>query len=167
MADFINTITSKSAVRELRYPIATLTAFDDIISDVVTMNPWNCTPYQLRGEAQPGVRITKEHYIGRVLYQDAMGKVIGTITVNAPTQTGFIASMAAIEGNTELEGMIGGSAVRDPVTDKYSCTLRCHAASGDLYSVIFARDKIRVTSYKNDSVIDDLEIWADAIPALS
>ena len=39
MADFINTTTSKSAVRELRYPIATLAAFDAIISGVVATNP--------------------------------------------------------------------------------------------------------------------------------
>jgi hypothetical protein len=137
MADFINTIISKSAVRELRYPIASLAAFDSIISAVVTTNPWNCVPYQLRGEAQPGVGISKEYYIGKVLYQDGMGKVIGTITVKAPTQAGFTASLNAVEGNAELEGMIGGSAVRDTTTDKFSCTLRCNAASGDLYYVTF------------------------------
>jgi hypothetical protein len=167
MADFINTITSKSAVRELRNPIASLAAFDNIISAVVTTNPWNCVPYQFRGESQPGVGITREHYIGRVLYQDDMGKVIGTITVRAPTQAGLISSVNAIEGNAGLEGMIGGSAVRDAATDKYSCTLRCHAESGDLYYVTFARDRVRVTSYKNDSVIDVLESWADGISALS
>ena len=167
MADFINTITSKSAVRELRYPIASLAVFDGIISAILTTNPWNCIPYQFQGESQPGVVISKQHYIGKVQYQDGMGKVIGSITVNGPTQTGFTSTLNAIEGNVGFEGMIGGSAVRDETTDKYSCTLRCNAASGDLYYVTFARDRVRVTSYEDDSVLADLEVWADGISALS
>ncbi|MCL2459954.1 MAG: hypothetical protein FWF19_01150 [Euryarchaeota archaeon] len=167
MADFINTTTSKSAVRELRYPIATLAAFDAIISGVVATNPWNCVPYQFRGEAQPGVGVSKQSYTGKVLYQDDMGKVIGTITVKAPTQAGFTSSVLAIEENTGLEGMIGGIAARDASKDTYSCTLRCHSASGDLYYVTFTRDKVRVTSYEQDSVLADLESWADEISALS
>jgi len=167
MADFVNTITTKSAVRELRNQIASLAAFDDIISAILTTNPWNCIPYQYRGESQPGVVISKQHYIGKVQYQDNMGKVIGTITVHAPTQAKFTSAVNAVEENTNLENIIGGIAVRDPVTDKYSCTLRCNAASGDLYYVTFARDKIRVTSYDDDNVLYDLEIWADGISALS
>ena len=96
-----------------------------------------------------------------------MGKVIGTITVKAPTQAGFTSSVLAIEENTGLEGMIGGIAARDASKDTYSCTLRCHSASGDLYYVTFTRDKVRVTSYEQDSVLADLESWADEISALS
>lgn len=166
MADFITTSTTKSAIRELRNPIATLAEFDTIISAVITNNPWNCTPYQYNGESQPAVSVSKEQYTAKIQYQNSVGKVIGTITVQAPTKAGLTSAVGIVQGNQSLETAIGGIAAQNPTTDKYSCTLRCNAASGDLYYVAFSRDKIRVTSYEQDSVLDDLESWADSIPAL-
>ena len=166
MADFITTSTTKSALRELRNPIATLVGFDAIISAVLATNPWNCSPYQYKGEAQPAVSISKQQYTAKIQYQNNTGKVIGTVTVQSPTQTGLTSAVAIVQGDQDLETAIGGTAAQDPTTDKYSCTLRCNAASGDLYYVTFSRDKIRVTSYEQDSILDDLETWADGIPAL-
>ena len=166
MADFITTSTTKSATRELRNQIATLTEFDSIISGVIASNPWNCTPYQYRGESQPAVSISKEQYTAKIQYQNSTGKVIGTITVQAPTQAGLVSAVGIVQGDADLETAIGGVVAQDPTTDKYSCTLRCNAASGDLYYVTFSRDKIRVTSYEQDSVLDDIETWADSISAL-
>ena len=166
MADFITTSTAKSATRELRNPIATLAEFDTIVSAVIANNPWNCTPYQYRGESQPAVSISKEQYTAKIQYQNNTGKVIGTITVQAPTKTGLTSAVSLVQGDEDLENAIGGIAAQDPTKDKYSCTLRCNAASGDLYYVTFSRDKVRVTSYEQDSVLDDLEAWADSIPAL-
>lgn len=166
MANFITTSTTKSAIRELRNPIATLTGFDAIISAVLATNPWNCSPYQYKGEVQPAVSISKQQYTAKVQYQDNAGKVIGTITVQSPTKTGLTSAVTIVQADETLEAAIGGTAAQDPTTDKYSCTLRCNAASGDLYYVTFSRDKVRVTSYEQDSILDDLETWADSIPAL-
>ncbi|MDR2855056.1 MAG: hypothetical protein LBV40_02720 [Methanomicrobiales archaeon] len=166
MADFITTSTTKSATRELRNKIATLAGFDSIISAIIATNPWNCSPYQYMGESQPPVSISKEQYTAKIQYQNSVGKVIGSVTVQAPTQAGLTSAVGIVQGDLDLETAIGGIAAQDPTTDKYSCTLRCNAATGDLYYVTFSRDKIRVTSYKQDSILDDLEAWADSIPAL-
>ena len=167
MADFVNTSTTKSAVRKLRDEFPSISAFDAIVQSVLTNNPWGCVPYQYQGVAYPAVGISKEQYTGKVQYQNAEGKVIGTISAQAPTQAALGTLMSSILGNTSYETEMGGDAVRNPLTDKFSCTLRCNAPSGDLYYVTFSRDRVRVSSYAQDAVLDDIEIWADGITALN
>ena len=86
--------------------------------------------------------------------------------MQAPTQAGLASAGGIVQGDADLEVAIGGVAAQDPTTDKYSCTLRCNAASGALSDVTFSRDKTRVTSSEQDSVLDDIETWTDTIPAL-
>ncbi|MGV8109803.1 hypothetical protein [Methanospirillum sp.] len=47
MADFTQTATVKTAVRELAAPIDSMAAFTSIIDDILTNNPWGCR--SLRG----------------------------------------------------------------------------------------------------------------------
>jgi len=167
MADFVQTSVSKSALRTLRNPIATLGAFDSIISAIVATNPWGCVPYTRAGEAMPGVAISTQSYTAKVRYQDNMGKVIGEVTVKSPTQAGFTTAVNNVKANTALEAAIGGTAVHDAFTDRYSATLRCNDPTGDIYSVAFTRTTVRVTSYVEDSLLATIEAWADGISALS
>jgi hypothetical protein len=166
MADFIPTSISKNALRVLRNPLPSLSAFTTIVTGVVSTNPWGCIPYTRSGATMPPVELTRELYSGRVIYQDSMGKAIGTITVNAQSQAGFTAAIAEVLGNTALETTIGGVPVHDPHTDTYSNTLRCCAADGDLYNVTFTRKQVRIASYNDDAVLTTLETWADGITAL-
>ena len=85
--------------------------------------------------------------------------------MQAPTQAGLASAGGIVQGDADLETAIGGVVAQDPTMDKYSCTLRCNAASGALSDVTFSRDKVRVTPSKKDSVLDDIETWADTIPA--
>jgi hypothetical protein len=166
MADFVQTSISKNALRILRNPFPNISAFDTVVSGVVSGNPWGCIPYTRSGTTMPPVEITREVYSGKVMYQNNVGKVIGTITVNAPTQSGFTAAIAEVLGSTDLETIVGGIPAHDPTRDTYSTTLRCCAADGDLYTVTFTRDRVRVASYNDDDVLNTLEIWADGITAL-
>jgi hypothetical protein len=166
MADFIETAVSKSAIRILRNPLPSMSALNTIVNGVVSTNPWGCIPYTRSGTSMPPVEITREVYSGKVLYQDPYGKVIGTVTVNAPTQSGFTSAIAEVLGSSDLETSIGGVPAHDPMNDAYSTTLRCCHTNGDLYSVTFTRKQVRLSSYNDDAVINALEVWADAIPQL-
>ena len=80
MADFVQNSQTKTAVRELASPIASVTAFNLIVQSVVTDNPFGCVAYMTAGENHGPVEKTKEGYIARLVYEDGNAKTIGTGT---------------------------------------------------------------------------------------
>ena len=44
MADFVEKSVVRTATRGLATPIADVATFDAILQDVLTNNPWGCTP---------------------------------------------------------------------------------------------------------------------------
>ena len=61
----------------------------------------------------------------------------------------------------------GVSASRDSSGDTFSCTLKCHASNGELYTVTFKRDNITLSSYEADTIRTSLESWADTVAILA
>ncbi len=61
---------------------------------------------------------------------------------------------------------MGGEAVRDAGHETYSCRLTRHDPSGEITSVTFGRDAVRITSYQDDAIRTTVETWADGMPAL-
>ena len=167
MADFTLSTTNKTSVRKLAAPIADAAAFNGIIQDILTNNPWGCTSWEGAGESHDPVEKASEAYTARVMYENALGRVVGTAAARAPTLAGFTAAKTEILGNTALETAIGGSPVADPDSETYACRLRCHAANGEVYSVAFTRTSVRVSSYEDDAVLATVETWADSVPALN
>lgn len=167
MGDFVTTGTTKAAARELAVPIADMSSFQSIIQNILDTNPWGCTPYLSAGISQPGVSRTKESYSGKVVYQDAEVKVIGTVTIRAPASAAFGTCINAVLADTALGTAMGGTAAHDASGDKFSSTLRCHSPDGELYYVTFSREKVRISSFESDNVRTGLESWADTIPALA
>jgi hypothetical protein len=110
---------------------------------------------------------SREAYTAYVLYEDAEAKTIGNITARAKTVAGFSAAITEILANAALAAAMGGDAVRDPDAENYSCTLKCHDASGEVYYVTFSRDQVRVSSYSDDAIMATIETWADTVPALA
>ncbi|MBQ3684308.1 MAG: hypothetical protein II925_01810, partial [Methanomicrobium sp.] len=70
MTDFIETGSSKSAVRILTSPIADIAAFNAIVNAVLTDNPFGCTDYVSQGVVTAGVVKSKEYYTSKFLYED-------------------------------------------------------------------------------------------------
>jgi len=167
MADFQLSTTSKTSVRKLSVPIADAATFSGIIENVLTNNPWGCTPWEGAGESHDPVEKAGEAYTARVMYENALGKVVGTAAARAPTLAGFTAAKTEVLGNTALEGAIGGTAVADPDRETYACRLRCHAANGEVYSVAFTRTSVRVSSYEDDAILAAIEAWADGVTPLN
>ncbi|MBP1928369.1 hypothetical protein J2741_000916 [Methanolinea mesophila] len=167
MANFVQTNNQKTAVRELAAPIADVNAFNGIVQGILDDNPWGCTSYIQNDVEQAPVMKSREYYTARVLFQDNEAATVGQITARAPTIGAFSGNIAEIMANEAFATAMGGDPVRDTEADRFSCTLKCHSAAGEIYYVAFARDRVTVSSYSDDGIVTALETWADALPALA
>ncbi len=167
MANFVQTNNNKTAVRELAAPIADVTAFNGIVQGVLDDNPWGCTAFIQNDVEQDPVLKSREYYTARVLFQDNEAATVGQISARAPTIAGFTANIAELMANEALATAMGGDPVRDSEADRFSCTLKCHSAGGEIYYVSFARDRVSVSSYSDDALLATLETWADTVAALA
>ena len=166
MADFIETTNTKSATRELAESIANVTTFQAIIQSIIDDNPFGCTAYVQNGASHAGVEINRENYTAKVVFEDLAGERAGTLSVKCPSVSAMGSASAAILADADLATAIGGDPVRDTENDTYSCQLKCHDASSEIYYVTFSRDKVRISSYQDDSIRATIENWADSVPAL-
>jgi len=44
---------------------------------------------------------------------------------------------------------------------------KCHDLKGDLYFLNIARDRVTLSSYKDDQIRYRVEMWADGVPGLA
>lgn len=167
MADFVQKSLIKSSVRKLAAPIADLTSFVTLVQNILDTNPWGCTDYTSSGANVEGVTRTSQSYSGKVVYEDALAKTVGTISVKAPSAAAFNTDITTIMGTAALGTAMGGTPSHDSSEDAFSATLKCHDANGELYSVSFRRDSVTVSSYEADAIVTGIETWADTIPALA
>ena len=167
MADFTTSNTTKSAVRKLADPLADVTAFDNLVKGVITNNPFQCTTYNAGGADHPPVERTKQGYTARVFYQDADVKTIAVITARAPTIAAFTSVANRIVADTEIAAALGGTPVRDLDNEKFTSTLKCHDANGEIYFVNFSREQVTLTSFSDEAIRNRVETWADTVPALA
>jgi hypothetical protein len=167
MADFIQTSNTRTAVRELAAPIADVTAFAAIVQEVLDTNPFGCVGYVQGGVNHDGVEKNREHYIARINYEDLDAKKVGSVSAKAPSAAAFETVAGQILADATLATAMGGDAVRDYAHESYSCQLKCHDPSGEIYYLTFGRDAVRMTSYEDDAIRTAVETWADTVPALA
>ncbi len=168
MADFVQKTVNKSAVRNLTVPIATVTAFNNLIEAVINDNPFECIGYT-GSDGQPVAAVVRnrEHYTAKVNFVDeTTNKRIGTVSLQSPSITAFEANAAEALANATLATAMGGVAERDFGGESYYCQLKCHDPSGDDYYVTFTRKTVRISSYQDDAIKTTVETWADDVPAL-
>lgn len=169
MGDFTQKSVVKSAVRKLASPIADYPAFNALIQDILDNNPWGCTAYESASVAKPAVEKSKEAYSASVVYENSQVKQVGAIPVRGPTMAAVNTAVTQITGNAAITTAMGTgvSASRDSSEDTFSCTLKCHASNGELYTVTFRRDSVTLSSYEADSIRTGLESWADTVAILN
>jgi hypothetical protein len=167
MAKFVLVSVTKTAVGKLSAPIADAAAFSGIVENVLADNPWGCTSWEGAGESHPAVEKVSEAYTARIVYENGVGRAVGTASARAPTLVGFTAAKTEVLGNAALASALGGTAVADPDREAYSCRLRCHDPAGEVYSVAFTRTSVRVSGYEDDAVLAVIEAWTDGVPALA
>jgi len=167
MADFVQKTVVKTAVRQLASPIADVSAFNTIVQSVITSNPFECVAYTEGGVTHQPVEKTKEAYVAKVVYQDALAKTVGNESGKYNTIAGFNAGAAAILASAALTAAHGGTPVRDPLNETFSATLKCRDPNGETYNVTFGRDSVSLTSYSDDAIRTKIETWADTVAALA
>jgi hypothetical protein len=101
------------------------------------------------------------------VYEDALAKTVGSISVKAPTSPALTTDISTITGTAALSTAMGRTPSHDSSEDTFSCTVKCHASNGENYSITFKRDSVVVSSYEADSILTAVETWADTIPALA
>ncbi|HIH03200.1 MAG TPA: hypothetical protein HA263_04915, partial [Methanoregulaceae archaeon] len=157
----------KSAVRTLTTPIASLTAFSEVVDDILTNNPFGCTAYESGGQSMPAVEKTREAYTARFIYEDNEAVTIATTAVKCPTTAAYTAIVTAVPAATGINTAIGETGVHVTDDDAFSATIKCHDANGELYNVSFSRTAVTVSGYEADAILTAIEAWADAVPALA
>ncbi len=168
MADFVSRSVVKSAVRTLATPIATLAAFEEVVDDILTSNPFGCTAYESGGVSHQGIEKTRESYTARFIVEDAEAQTIGTIAVRNPTSAAYTANIATVNATAALRtNMSGANLAHATDDDSFTATIRCHDASGELYNVAITRTAVTVSGYEADAILTAVEAWADATPALA
>ncbi|MFA7695506.1 MAG: hypothetical protein WCX63_08225, partial [Methanoregula sp.] len=100
MADFAQNTNVKSAVRKLANPIEGVDAFNTIVQNVITNNPFGCVSYMSSGANHPPVEKTKESFTARFVYQDTDAKTVGKGAESYNTMAGFTAGISAVLANT-------------------------------------------------------------------
>ncbi len=167
MADFTENSAVKSAVRKLALPIADITAFNTIVQQVITSNPWGCISYMSGGTNHPPVEKTKESYTARFLYQNIDAKTIGRSSESYNSITGYNDGIAAVLANAANTAAHGGSPVHAMDADNFTATLKCHDPNGELFYVNFSRQQVTISSYTDDAIRTKVETWADGVSALA
>jgi len=114
MADFVPTTVNRTAVRDLSVPIASVTAFKNLVQSVIDDNPFGCVGYTTSdGEYIEPIVLSREHYTAKVNFLDGNGKRVGTVSLQSPTVAAFEANAAEVMSNTAIAAAMGGEAVRD------------------------------------------------------
>jgi hypothetical protein len=168
MGDFVQASIVKSARRVLATALPLATANTLITTITGATNPFATSDYEVSGETVDGCQKTSESYSGRVIYEDALAKTVGTVSVRRPDPTGFSSAMTRVLNDTTLAGHMGGDPVRDTEYETYSQTIRCKdTATLELYTVTFTPSEVRVTSYSDDSILTRIETWADLQASLA
>lgn len=167
MADFVSKTITKSDERILTTPFASQAAFNTVIEDIITDNPWGCTSYESGGVTLPAVSKSSEYYSGTIVYENNDGKRVGQISVRAPTSGAFNTNISTILANTAIETAMGGTGSHDSSEDGFNVTLKCHDPNGELYNVAFKRNKVALSSYNAASILTTIETWADTVTALA
>jgi hypothetical protein len=167
MTDFVISSETKRAVRKLSNPIGDVAAFNTIVQSVITQNPFGCVEYMTAGETHPAVEKTKEAYTVRILYQDEDANIVGTGAHKFNTLPGFTSGAAALLSAAPVTTAHGGTAAHDTDNDTFSVMIKCHDPNGEIYSLVFARDQILLSSYESEDIRTKVETWADTVPELA
>ena len=166
MADFVQSSETKNAVRTLAAPVADVSAFNTIVQSVITGNPFGCVAYMASGTSHAGVEKTKEKYTARFTYQGTLAENKGNGSHAFDTIAGYNAGVTALAAATAVSTAHGGTFTHDPDDDSFSATVKCHDPNGELYNVVFSRDRVTVQSYSDDAILAKVETWADTVTAL-
>jgi hypothetical protein len=166
MAHFRENTSNRSAFWYLRYPFADLIALDVVVRDLALKNPLGCTPYMKAGRNHSPVEKVREMYTAKFVYEDAAGKQIGNGLDTYHSVEGYQYGIAAVISNMANVAAHGGKVRHVPDADHFSVTLKCHDPDYGLFFISISRERLTISSYSNDALLDRARDWANAIAEL-
>lgn len=168
VADFFVKNVTKSAQRDLTKTIATPSQIADLGQMVIDDNPFECVAYtDNKGTVVPHVQIVRQYYVKKVNYFDPDGKKIGSLAVRYPTVEAHTNHGSTLWNKTALLTAFGADYGEiDPSNEAYYLRVKCHDPTGDDYYVAFSRKTVLLSSYQDDAILERVEKWADAVPAI-
>ncbi len=63
----------------------------------------------------------------------------------------YTANVATVLGNAALATAMGGTAAHVTDGDSFSAVLKCHEASGEIYTLSLSRTRLTLSSYEDDA----------------
>jgi hypothetical protein len=158
---------TKSAVHILKTPFPDITTFDAVIRSLILRNPLGCTSYMYAKRNHPPVEIVREMYTAKFVYVNAGKKQIGAGLDRYDSVEGYETGIAAVISNMANIASHRGKVKHIPAADLFSVTLKCHDQNGEFYFLSFARDRITLSSYTDDSIKERVGKWSDTVAALA
>lgn len=166
MARFIENAGKKSAFRYLKHPLPDVEAFDAVIRELILKNPLGCISYMKGGRNHPPVGKVREQYTAKFVYENAHGKQVGNGLDMYASVEGYRYGIAAVISNMANASAHGGKPRHDPASDHFSVTLKCNHPREGLFFLNLSRERLTISSYRDDAVLDRVRDWADGVPHL-
>lgn len=166
MARFIEKTGKRSAFWFLKHRFLDIAGFDAIVCHLILKNPLGCTSFMKGGRNHPPVEKVREQYTAKFVYEDAEGKQVGSGLDMYSSAEGYRYGIAAVISNMANVAAHGGKARHDPASDHFSVTLQCNDPGSGLFFLNLSREKLTVSSFRDDEILHRIRIWADSMPAL-
>ena len=161
MPVFIPKPGSKSASRALKRPIPDIATFDSLVRNLVRSNPLGCTSYFSTRKNYPPVTVVREDDTAKFAYTNPAGKRIGTSSEVYDSMDGYETGVAAMISNVANITAHRGKIRHRKDADLFSAILKCNDPDDGIYFVSLARNRITVSSYRDDAIRKKVEAWAD------
>jgi hypothetical protein len=140
--------------------------FNAIVQDIIVNNPFGCISYRVPGKNHPPVEKVREMYTAKFVYKDSKGKRVGAGSEIYNSIDGFHTGIAAVVSHLANIAAHGGTVSRNPEADSYAVSLKCHDPGGELFFLNLSRNRVTLSSYRDDAILTRIEAWAEGVPSL-
>ena len=158
---------TKSAVHVLKTPFPVIITFNVFVRSIIMKNPLGCTSYWMKKKNNPPVGKVREMYTAKFVYENTMKRRNGVGHETYDSVEGYQYGIAAVISNMANIAAHRGKVRHLPDSDHFSVSLKCHDPNGELYFLSLARDRVTISSYRDDAIRMRVEEWADSVPALA
>jgi hypothetical protein len=166
MPDFRLRPGTKSVHHRMKVPIADIMVFDRIVQTLIQRNPLGCTPYFARLHHPPPVEKLREQYTARFEYRNERRKRIGSTIEVYDSVEGYGTGIASVISNMANIASHRAKPRHLPDADLFSVMLLCHDRDGEFYFLNISRDRITLSSFREEAIRKKVEAWTETIPEL-
>lgn len=150
----------------MKVPLSDIAVFDRIIQTLIHRNPLGCTPYFARLRHHPPIEKLREMYTARFEYRNEQRKRIGSTIEVYDSVEGYGTGIAAVISNMANIASHRAKPRHLPKADLFSVMLQCHDREGELYFLNISRNRITLSSFRDQEIQKKVEAWTETVPEL-